>query len=61
MMHDTGCRIIESRNERSDLSVVLSFSSSGGPWTYFLTALVIAWLGAFQWILMCWLIEKVGK
>jgi hypothetical protein len=28
---------------------------------YFLTALVIAWLGAFQWIIMCWLMEKVGK
>ena len=28
---------------------------------YFLTALVISWLAAFQWILMCWLMEKVGK
>jgi len=28
---------------------------------YFLTALVIAWLGAAQWIVMCWLIEKNGK
>jgi hypothetical protein len=28
---------------------------------YFFTALVIAWLGAFQWIVMCWLMEKVGK
>ncbi len=28
---------------------------------YFVTALVIAWLGAFQWIVMCWLMEKVGK
>lgn len=28
---------------------------------YFLTALVIAWLGAFQWILMCWLMQEVGK
>jgi len=28
---------------------------------YFLTALIIAWLGAFQWILMCWLMEEVGK
>jgi len=28
---------------------------------YFLTALVIAWLGAFQWILMCWLMDKAGK
>ena len=28
---------------------------------YFLTALVIAWLSAFQWVIMCWLIEKTGK
>lgn len=28
---------------------------------YFLTALVIAWLSAFQWILICWLMEKTGK
>ncbi|MCP5006358.1 MAG: DUF1360 domain-containing protein [Planctomycetes bacterium] len=28
---------------------------------YFLTALVIAWLAAFQWALMCWLMEKAGK
>jgi hypothetical protein len=28
---------------------------------YFLTALVIAWLGAFQWILMCWLMQKILK
>jgi hypothetical protein len=28
---------------------------------YFLTALAIAWLAGFQWILMCWLMEKVGK
>lgn len=25
---------------------------------YFLTALVIAWFGAFQWSLFCWLIGK---
>jgi len=31
------------------------------PLDYFLTALVIAWLSAFQWILMCWLMEKAGK
>lgn len=31
------------------------------PQDYFLAALVIAWLAAFQWILMCWLMEKVGK
>ena len=28
---------------------------------YFLTALVIAWLSAFQWIVMCYLMEKTGK
>ncbi|MCP4373235.1 MAG: DUF1360 domain-containing protein [Deltaproteobacteria bacterium] len=28
---------------------------------YFLTALIIAWLSAFQWSLMCWLMEKTGK
>jgi hypothetical protein len=28
---------------------------------YFLTALVIAWLAAFQWIVLCWLMEKAGK
>lgn len=31
------------------------------PLDYFLTALVIAWLSAFQWILMCWLMDKAGK
>jgi hypothetical protein len=28
---------------------------------YFLTALVLAWLSAFQWVLLCWLIQKTGK
>lgn len=28
---------------------------------YFLTALVIAWLAAFQWILLCYVMEKAGK
>ncbi len=28
---------------------------------YFCTAIVIAWLGSFQWVVMCWLIEKVNK
>ena len=28
---------------------------------YFLTALVIAWLAGFQWILMCLLMNKAGK
>ncbi|OOP54904.1 MAG: hypothetical protein AYP45_17745 [Candidatus Brocadia carolinensis] len=28
---------------------------------FFLTAIVIAWLAAFQWAVMCWLMEKAGK
>lgn len=28
---------------------------------YFLTALAIAWIAAFQWIVLCWLMDKVGK
>jgi hypothetical protein len=28
---------------------------------YFLTALTIAWLSAFQWVLMCWFMNKAGK
>ena len=28
---------------------------------YFLTAIAIAWLGAFQWILMCLLIKEAEK
>lgn len=28
---------------------------------YFLSGLVIAWLAAFQWIVMCWLMKLVGK
>ena len=28
---------------------------------YFLTALALAWLSAFQWILLCWLMQKIGK
>jgi hypothetical protein len=31
------------------------------PLDFFLTALVITWLSAFQWVLMCWLMEKAGK
>jgi hypothetical protein len=31
------------------------------PLDYFLTALVIAWLGAFQWALMCLLMAKAEK
>lgn len=32
-----------------------------GGLNYFLTALVIAWLAAFQWAAMCWLMDKTGK
>lgn len=32
-----------------------------GPIDYFLTALLIAWLSAFQWIILCWLMQKAGK
>lgn len=31
------------------------------PLDYFLTALVIAWLSAFQWALLCWLMQQAGK
>jgi len=31
------------------------------PLDYFLTALVIAWLAAFQWIALFLLMEKAGK
>jgi len=28
---------------------------------YFLTAIVIAWLSAAQWIIMCLLMDRAGK
>lgn len=28
---------------------------------YFLTALAIAWLAAFQWAALCWLMGKAGE
>ena len=31
------------------------------PLDYFLTALVVAWLGAFQWVTLCWLSAQSGK
>jgi len=31
------------------------------PLDYLLTALVIAWLSGFQWVAMCWLMERAGK
>ncbi len=32
-----------------------------GPLDYFLTALVIAWLAAFQWVALCWVLGRTGK
>lgn len=31
------------------------------PLDYLLTALVVAWFAALQWVVMCWLMEKAGK
>jgi hypothetical protein len=31
------------------------------PLDYFLTALIIAWLSAFQWVLMCWAMQQAKK
>jgi len=31
------------------------------PLDYFFTSVVIAWLAAFQWALMCWLMDGSGK
>ena len=31
------------------------------PLDYLLTALVVAWLAAFQWALLCWLVQLTGK
>ena len=28
---------------------------------YLLSAMVIAWLAAFQWAALCWLMERAGK
>ena len=28
---------------------------------YLLTTLTLAWLSAFQWILLCWLMHKARK
>lgn len=35
--------------------------SSWGLLDYFLTALIIAWLGVFQWIVLCWLMARTGR
>ncbi len=31
------------------------------PLDYFLTALVIAWLAAFQWAALAWVLDRTGK
>ena len=31
------------------------------PLDYVLTALIVAWLAAFQWIAMCWLMKQGSK
>lgn len=31
------------------------------PLDYCLTALVIAWVSALQWVVMCWLMDRAGK
>jgi hypothetical protein len=31
------------------------------PMDYALTALAVAWLGGFQWAVMCWAFDKAGK
>ncbi len=31
------------------------------PLDYLLTALAVAWLAAFQWALLCWIMEKSAK
>ncbi len=37
------------------------FRHSWSPLSLALTAIAIAWLSAFQWIVLCWLMQKVGK
>lgn len=32
-----------------------------GALDWFLTAVVIAWLAAFQWVVLAWIMAKVGK
>ncbi len=34
---------------------------SWAPLDYFLTALIIAWLAALQWAVLCWILERTGK
>ncbi|NOY00639.1 MAG: DUF1360 domain-containing protein [Verrucomicrobia bacterium] len=31
------------------------------PLDYFLTALIIAWASALQWVIMCWLMDRTDK
>lgn len=28
---------------------------------YFFAVLILAWIGSFQWAMMCWLLDKAGK
>jgi hypothetical protein len=28
---------------------------------YFCTAFIVAWVSAFQWIALCWVMQKTGK
>jgi len=37
------------------------FYSAVPIFDYFITALVIVWISAFQWLIMCWFIKKTGK
>ena len=31
------------------------------PVDYFLTALIISWLAAFQWAVLVWIMQRIGK
>jgi len=31
------------------------------PLDYFLTAIAVAWLAAFQWATLCWIVGRAGK
>ncbi len=45
------------------LSLIFQPGLFGSWWLLdsLMTALVIAWLSGFQWVLMCWLMERAGK
>lgn len=38
-----------------------SLFNSWWPLDFFLTAIVIVWFAGFQWALMCWIFDKIGK